>query len=172
MSKSSHVWFRLFVAWNIHIIAFLPIFVFLLLLFCWSLYCLSCFWLLLTVFLCSFYVVFELSYWCVDAIFNADESMGCKALRIVMSFLVLRSICWSYLIHFKNGSKYLTRGRAQVFISLMRFLQYSLILSSFLVLLKIFFFNFFFHLHLFDGVHFLYSSIWKYVIQWHHHYYK
>ena len=43
MSKFSHVKFRLFVAWNIHAIVFLLIFVFWLLLFCWCLSCLYCF---------------------------------------------------------------------------------------------------------------------------------
>ena len=64
-------------------------------------------------------------------------SFGCNAFRIVISFLGLWSICWSSsLAHFKNGPEYLTRGTAQVFISLMRFLLYSLILSGFLVLLR------------------------------------
>ena len=52
-----------------------------------------------------------------------------------MSFLVLRSTCWSSLVHFKNCPKYLIRGTAQVFIPLMRFLL-CLISSSFLVLMR------------------------------------
>ena len=36
--------FRLFVAWNIHTVVFLPILIFLLFLFCWYLCCLYCFW--------------------------------------------------------------------------------------------------------------------------------
>ena len=62
-----------------------------------------------------FYVVFESSYRCIDAVFNAGESSSiffswhilsllslvCKALSIVISFLVLWSICWSsFLLYF------------------------------------------------------------------------
>ena len=59
------------------------------------------------VFLCFFYLVFDSSYRCIDAIFNAGESspaffsrhclsmlsLWCKALFIVISFIVLWSIC-------------------------------------------------------------------------------
>ena len=55
MFKSSRVRFRLFVAGNIHIIAWFPIFVSWLLLFCWLLCCQCCFWSLKLVFLCSFF---------------------------------------------------------------------------------------------------------------------
>ena len=55
---------------------------------------------------------------------------------MVISFLVLWSICLSSsLVHLIKGPEYLTRGTAQVFISLIRFQQESFILSSFLVLL-------------------------------------
>ena len=54
-----------------------------------------------------------------------------------MSFLVLWSICLSSsFVHFKNGPKYLTRRTVQVFIPLMRFLLYTLLSSSFPILLK------------------------------------
>ena len=60
-----------------------------------------------------------------------------KALCIVMSFLILSSICWSSsLVHFKNGPENLTSGTHQVFITLMRFLLRNLVSSSFLVLLR------------------------------------
>ena len=65
-----------------------------------------------------FYVVIESSYRCINAFFNVGESssfffldtyslsmssLTCKALCIVMSFLVLWSICFSSsLVHFKN----------------------------------------------------------------------
>ena len=50
--------------------------------------------------------------------------------------LILWSICWSSsLVHFKNGSEYLT---AQVFIPLISFLLCSLLSGSFLVLLRSF----------------------------------
>ena len=49
--------------------------------------------------------------------------IGCKVLFIVISFLVLWFIYWnSSLVCLKNGSEYLTRRTAQVFISLMRYL--------------------------------------------------
>ena len=102
-----------------------------------------------------FYVDFE-SYRCIDAIFNADDfssafvsryicmiSLGSKALCAAMSFLVLWSICWSsFLVCSKNGPEYLTRGTAQAFIPLMRFLPYSLVYSCFLVLPRYSFFLF------------------------------
>ena len=54
---------------------------------------------------------------------------------MVISFLVIWSICLScFLVHFKNGLKYLTRGTAQVFIPLIRFLLF--VSSSFLVRLR------------------------------------
>ena len=44
MSKFSRMRFDQFVAWNIHTVVFLPIFVYWLYLFCWCLCCLYCFW--------------------------------------------------------------------------------------------------------------------------------
>ena len=95
-------------------------------------------------------VVFESSYWCIDTIFNAVESsssfflfffdifylspssLGCKALCIVISFLVLWSICWHpSFLHFKNGPENRTKETAQVFIPLMRYRLYILVSSSF-----------------------------------------
>ena len=65
------------------------------------------------------------------------SSLRCTASWIVINLLVLSSIYLSYpLVHFKNGLKYLTRGTAQMFISLMKFLQQNLVLRSFLVLLR------------------------------------
>ena len=84
--------------------------------------------------------------------------LGCKALCIIISFLVLGSICWSSsIVHFRNGPEYFTRR--QVFIFLMRFLLCSLVSSSFLVLLRYTFYFYFFHLRLFDGVCFQYSQV-------------
>ena len=61
------------------------------------------------------------------------SSLGCKALSIVIKFLVLRSICLSSsLVLFKNGPEYLTRRTAQVFIPLRKFLEQSLVSRSFL----------------------------------------
>ena len=53
-----------------------------------------------------------------------------------MSFLIFCSIYLSSLVHLKNGPEYFTRGTVRVFIPLMRFLQCSLVSSSFLVLLR------------------------------------
>ena len=71
-----------------------------------------------------FYVVFQSLYRSINAISNAVKSscffcffetstpsLGCKALYMVMSFLVLWSICLSCsLAHFKNGPEYFTSG--------------------------------------------------------------
>ena len=80
--------------------------------------------------------------------------LGCKAVCVVISFLVLLSFCWSsFLVHFKNGPEYLTRGTTQVCMHLMGFLHSS----SFLVRLRYSFYVFF-HLHLFHGIHFQFSQ--------------
>ena len=84
-------------------------------------------------------------------------SLGCKPSCIVMSYLVLWFIRWSSLVNFKNGPEYLMRGTAQVFISLIEFLQCSLFSSGLLVLLR-YPFLFLFHLGIFDGVSFQYSQ--------------
>ena len=81
--------------------------------------------------------------------------MWCKALCIIMSVLVLKSICWSSsLVYFNNGSSYLTKRIAQVFISSMGFLPHSFLSTSFLVFLRNSFSFFFFYICLFDGVYF------------------
>ena len=42
----------------------------------------------------------------------STSSLGCKALCIVIRFLVLWSICLSFsFVHFKNGPEYLTRAK-------------------------------------------------------------
>ena len=85
------------------------------------------------------------------------SSLGCKALCIITSFHFLLSICSSSsLIHFKNASECITRGTAQVFIPLMRFLLYILVSISFLVFLFSFYFL---HFCLFDGVRFQFSQV-------------
>ena len=67
-------------------------------------------------------------------------SLRCKALYII-SYLFLWSISWTYsLVHFKSGPEYLTMGTTQAFMPLMRFLLFSLVSSSFLVLLRYSFF--------------------------------
>ena len=61
----------------------------------------------------------------------------CRSFCMVISFLVLWSICLSSsLVHFKNGPEYPMWGTAHVSISLIRFLLYSFVSSNFLVLLK------------------------------------
>ena len=131
-SKFSCERFRLFIAWNFHRVVFLPIFVFWLFLFCWCL-----FYLLFLV-----AVVFLSLYRCIDTILNAakisssfswhiqsvNDISGCKALCLVISFLVLWSLYWSSsLVHFKNSPEYLIKGTVQVFTPLMRFLLCSLV---------------------------------------------
>ena len=99
-----------------------------------------------------FYVVFKSFYRCVYIVSNdsmssfsffsgyiylSTSSLGYNALCIVISFLVLWSICLSSsLVHFKSVPEYLTRGTAQVFVPLIRFLLHSFVSSSFLVFLR------------------------------------
>ena len=65
----------------------------------------------------------------------STSSLGCDALCIVVSFLVLWSICLSSsLVHLRKGLEYLTSGTTRVFIPLIRFLLESFVSSSFLVL--------------------------------------
>ena len=86
------------------------------------------------------------------------SSLEYKALSIVIHFLVLWSICRNLsVVHYKNGVKYLTKGAAQAFIHLMRFLLCSLVSSNFFVLLIYSFF--FFNLRLFNGVRFQYPKV-------------
>ena len=58
-----------------------------------------------------------------------------------------------------NGPEYLTSRTAQVFIPLIKFLQCSLVSSSFLVFPRYSFLNAFIHLYLFDGVRFQYFQV-------------
>ena len=77
------------------------------------------------------------SFLFLDIYSLSGSSLGCNALCMVISFLVLWSICLSSsLAHFRKGTEYLTRSTAQVFIPLIRFLQDSFVSSSFLVLLR------------------------------------
>ena len=73
----------------------------------------------------------------LDAYSLSTSSLGCNALCMVISFLVLWSI-------------YLSSSRIsnEVFIPSIRFLLHSFVSSTFLALLR----YSFFHLHLFDGV--------------------
>ena len=110
--------FHLFVAWSVHTVVFLPIFCFLVI-FILLLLVLS---VLFLVAIISFPLRFFM-YRCIDAILKAFKSPPTflihavyvrhlwyvKPYNIVMSFLVLGSICWSSLVHFKNGPEYLTR---------------------------------------------------------------
>ena len=85
-----------------------------------------------------FYVVLQSLYWSVNAVLNsvksstsllswyiefATSSLGCNALCMIISFLVLWSICsCPSLVYFKKGPEYLTKNTVQVFIPLIRFL--------------------------------------------------
>ena len=65
----------------------------------------------------------------------SPSSLGCKALCIVVQFFFSCFKCLSsVLVHFKNDPEYLSRWAAQVFIPLIRFLQFSLVSSRLLVL--------------------------------------
>ena len=73
----------------------------------------------------------------LDTCSPSTSSPGCNALCMVISFLVLWSICLSSsLVHFRKGPEYLTRGIVQVFVPLIRFRQESFFSSIFLVLLR------------------------------------
>ena len=64
----------------------------------------------------------------LDTYSLSTSSLGYSALCMVISFLVLWSICsGSSRVHFKNGFEYLTRSRAWVFIPLIRFLRDSFV---------------------------------------------
>ena len=100
--------------------------------------------LLLVAFFALFNIFIESLYWCTKSILNSGnstssffswniESMSslvCKVLCIAINFLVLWLIC-SSLVHLKNRPDYLTRSTAQVFNLLIRFLQLSLVSTSF-----------------------------------------
>ena len=58
----------------------------------------------------------------LDTYCLSTSPQGCNALCMVVSFLVLWSICLSSLVHFKNGPEYLTRGTVRLFIPLTKFL--------------------------------------------------
>ena len=123
MSKSSRLRFRLFVTWNIHTVAFSPHFCFLVI-FALLMLMLSILFLVAVINLFPhFYCILRvdsstISWMLVTALPPSflgtyslfTSSLGCKALCIVVSFLVLWSICWSfYLVHFKNGPLYLKK---------------------------------------------------------------
>ena len=73
----------------------------------------------------------------LDTYSLSTPSLWCNVLWIVISFLVLWSICISSsLVHFTKGPEYLTRGTVQVFIPLIRFLLDSFVSSGILVLLS------------------------------------
>ena len=89
---------------------------------------------------------------------QSRSSLGSKVLYIVISFLVLKSIYGSSLLHVKNGPEYYTKGTGQVFILLMRFLLCSLVLRSFLAFPEVFILLiFFFHFRFRNDVRFQYS---------------
>ena len=80
-------------------------------------------------FLCSPRVVVSmrqrcLQYWQVlflpPSVINSPStsSLGCDALCIVISFLVLWFICLSSLVHFTKGPEYLTSGTANGYLSM------------------------------------------------------
>ena len=92
---------------------------------------------------------------CFDTFCLPVSSLRCKVLCLVMCFLVLFPIFRSSsLINVKNIPVYITRGRAQVFVTLMRFLPYTLVTSIFLL-----FFNFFYYIYLFGVVCFQYFQV-------------
>ena len=128
LDMSFSVRFRFVAAWNIHAITFLSYFCFLdiivlliFVLFLISLISLSLFFFYmvalstLSLILESFPSFFS---WHIQAMLF----LGCMALCIVISFLVIWSICWSsFLLTFKNSPEPITSRAVKVFILLMRF---------------------------------------------------
>ena len=94
----------------------------------------------------------------LDTYSLSTSSLGCKALCIVTSFLVLWFIWWSsFLVLFKNGPEYLTWEIVLVFIYLLIFLLCCLVSSSFFVLLRVK--KKFLPFYLFNGVRFQYTQV-------------
>ena len=79
-------------------------------------------------------------------------SLGCNALCIVISFLVLWSICLSSLIHFKNSPEYLMMGDSPGIYSFDK-------VSAIKFLSRVAVLNFFFHLLLIDSVNTQYPQV-------------
>ena len=150
MSVFFRVRYRLFVAWNIHWVALLPIFVFWLLLFFWGP-------VLSVLFQSTSFAFFNVVYcFCVDAsmltsllasprltflpAYRLSTSvLGCKISCIIMTFLVLWSIClYSSLVHFENGPQ----DNPGVYSFLMRFLLHSLVSCGYLIRVKYYSFIF------------------------------
>ena len=99
-------------------------------------------------------LVSSLSPYFLDTYSLSMSSLGRKDLCIVISFPVVFSICWnSFLVHFKNGSEYLTRETAMVSIPLMRFCCWAWFRDFF------FSFSFFLHLYFFNGICFQYHQL-------------
>ena len=114
-------------------------------------------------------------YRCIGAIFIAGESSFSFISQHVQSVYLISGISGLMHLHefscslvhlfkfflrpLKSGPEYLTMGTAQAFIPLMRFLLYSLVSSSFLVLLRHSFLLFFLHLHQLVGVRFQYAQV-------------
>ena len=140
MSRSSCVRFRFFVAWKVHTVGFLSIFLVIIVLLIRILFLvtvsslsllfvmlysirlitvMTLSWMLASLLPPSFLDTYSLSIW----------SLRCKILSIVVRFPFLRSI--STFIHLKNGPEYLKRMTAEVFIPLMRFMLHSFVSSSF-----------------------------------------
>ena len=101
-----------------------------------------------------FLFLMQSTYWCIRALLNAGELSSsffpgiydlfmspfqCNTKCIVISFLVLWSICLSsLLVHFKNVPEDLRSGTVQVFITLTEFLLKSLDSRNFLIQMNYF----------------------------------
>ena len=93
------------------------------------------------------------SFFFLDTYSLSMPSLRCKALCIIIKFLVLWSIYQSSsLVHLKNSPDYLTRRTALVLISLVRFLLQSLVLRSFLIHLRYSFVIFLSFLQIFPSI--------------------
>ena len=135
-----------------------------LLLFSWSLCCLCysdrCNQFFFDHFLCDLRMFSSLLPSFIDTYSLSTSSLGCKALRIVMKFLVLNSICWSLPASTLRMSPSNLRGGRPSFLSLWWDFFYVVWLwVVFSFSWSILFFNSFNDLRLFDGVRFQYSKV-------------
>ena len=158
ISRSSCVRFRLFIAWNIHTVVFLPISV----LCC----CYVCSYVVSAVhgrYNKSFIALFNAVFVLVNTILNAGASSSSFLIHIVciwyLSNMKPCASSWTFfssglsssIIHLKSGLEYLTRGTAKCLSLWWDFCGRSWFQEVFLCFFK-YCFIFFFYLRLFNGV--------------------
>ena len=157
ISRSYCMTFHQFVAWNIHRVVFLP--------FLFLCFAVVLFVLYVTIVVTGYWLIFLCSLWYISWILVLMQSSMLVSPHLpsfldtyslflssfkskVLCIIIINSCFLIYLSEFLscpflNGPEYLIRRTAQMFVSLMIFLQYNFVLKSFLIFLN---------LYLFDGV--------------------